>query len=471
MPDSTDSLEQPDKLPPKIHYAYWFQGFNAASWQICLGSPMILFARSLGAPAVVLGLLAGLAPLTSVLQLLVARYAERIGYRNLMLRGWSTRVVILIFLVALPFATPYIGNSVAVTVLVLVMLVFTISRAIGVCSWLPWLALIVPKPLRGFYLSRDRTFISAATLAALAISGVVLLQPTLLGYAAVFLLGFIAGAVSLYFLNRIPEPPATPGMLSSPMPANNPGVSWLSLLNDSTFVRLMTFSVSVQVVIAASGAFTLVFVRERVGLGDGPILWLTAGASVLGLLALQLFRRRADRLGSKPLLAFTLGWWVIFFLSWLGLALNGAKAGAPGLALVAAGLLLMNGFFSSTYDLALTRLLMNVAGDRPASAQYFALHSVVVSIVTGLSPILWGLLLDNLRGAPLMLGSLSLSNYAVLFAAQWLLLGGVAIALARLKEANAQPFRRVAYNALLRAPAHLIVSMAPALARLIRRIP
>ena len=87
-----------ETLPRGIHNAYLFQAFNAVSWQICLGSPLILFARELGAPAVVLGLLAGLAPLTSMLQLLVAPHAERIGYRRLLLSGWSARVTTLIFL-------------------------------------------------------------------------------------------------------------------------------------------------------------------------------------------------------------------------------------------------------------------------------------------------------------------------------------------------------------------------------------
>ena len=47
-----------ETLPSRIHNAYLFQAFNAVSWQICLGSPLILFARELGAPAVVLGTLA-----------------------------------------------------------------------------------------------------------------------------------------------------------------------------------------------------------------------------------------------------------------------------------------------------------------------------------------------------------------------------------------------------------------------------
>ena len=71
----------------------------------------ILFARELGAPAVVLGLLAGLSPLTSMLQLFVAPHAERIGYRNLMVKGWTSRVMTLIFLALLPLAVGWLPNN------------------------------------------------------------------------------------------------------------------------------------------------------------------------------------------------------------------------------------------------------------------------------------------------------------------------------------------------------------------------
>ena len=137
--------DQPDKLPAKIHNAYWFQGFNAVSWQICLGGPMILFARELGAPAVVLGLLAGLSPLTSMLQLFVAPHAERIGYRNLMVKGWTSRVMTLIFLALLPLVIGRLPNSYTIGLLVLIMTAFTTLRGIATCSWLPWTASLVPR--------------------------------------------------------------------------------------------------------------------------------------------------------------------------------------------------------------------------------------------------------------------------------------------------------------------------------------
>lgn len=441
---ATPAKPAADQLPPKIHNAYWFQGFNAASWQICLGSPLILFARELGAPAVVLGLLAGLSPLTSVLQLLVAPHAERIGYRNLMVKGWSSRVATLIFLALLPLAYGTLPNHVMIGLLILIMTVFTTLRGIATCSWLPWTTAIVPQSLRGFYLSRDRTFVNIASVAALAISGLFLFDhDNMNAYAIVFGISFLAGAISLYFLNRVPDAPrnttATERQRSAP---------WLSLLKDNSFVRLLVYTATVQTFVASIATFVTVFVRDQVQLQDGVILWLTAGAALLGTAAMRLLRHRVDRLGSRPFLGVVLLWWAFYFFTWFLLA-------AHWLALpwiVAPALMLLGGFFGATYDLALTRLLMNTVGNRPFSTQYFALHSVSASIMLGISPVLWGLLLDNLRGKQWQIGPMQLDGFAVFFGIQSLMLGFVLLAFLQLRETSATSTGSLLYRALVRVP-------------------
>ena len=45
-----------DAFPPGLHNAFLFSSFNALSFQIVLGSPMILYAKSLDASATVLGI-------------------------------------------------------------------------------------------------------------------------------------------------------------------------------------------------------------------------------------------------------------------------------------------------------------------------------------------------------------------------------------------------------------------------------
>lgn len=439
-----------DQLPAKIQNAYWFQGFNAVSWQICLGSPLILFARELGAPAVVLGLLAGLSPLTSMLQLFVAPHAERIGYRNLMVKGWTARVMTLILLTLLPLAAGFLPAPYVLGLLVAIMTLFTTLRGIATCSWLPWTTSLVPRALRGYYLSRDRTFVNVASVAALAVSGLFLFDHTSMkAYSIVFGISFLGGAISLYFLNRVPDPP------QSCATREKPRVQWLALLRDGMFARLLLFSMAVQTFVASIGTFVTVFVRDEVMLQDGTILWLTAGAALLGTLAMRLLRHRVDRFGSRPFLGVVFLWWVLYFLAWFLLA---ARWLAHPL-LLAPVLMLLAGFFGAMYDLALTRLLMNTVGDRTHSTEYFALHSVLISLMTGVSPILWGLLLDTLRGMQVTIGGVTLEGFAVFFGIQWLCLTLVLLAFTQVREASSSSTGSLLYRLLVALPGRRLAQL------------
>jgi MFS family permease len=440
-----------ETLPSRIHNTYLFQAFNAVSWQICLGSPLILFARELGASAVVLGLLAGLAPLTSVLQLAVAPHAERIGYRKLMVSGWSARVAMLIFLTLLPLATYLWKPAIVVGLLVAVMTAFTVLRGVATCAWMPWITALVPRSVRGLYLSRDRTFIGVASVAALAVSGIFLFDhDNMWSFSIVFGLSFLGGAVSLYFLNRIPEPETTDRAVTPLV-----RLRWRDLLRDGAFVRLLSFAAVVQLCVLSTATFIIVFVREEVRLQDGAILWITAGAALVGVFGLRVLRSHIDGMGSRPFLGMVFLWWTFYYLAWFLLAarlLDGEQILAPMLMLAA-------GFFASIYELSLTRLMMNTVGDRPGATQYFALQSVIVSLLAGLSPIMWGWMLDNLDNVRLVLGRLTLDSYAIFFGVQWLLLGAVFVALMHVKEGDATATKTLLYRALVVAPGRRFASI------------
>ena len=438
-------------LPPRIHNAYFFQAFNAISWQICLGSPLILFARELGAPAVVLGLLAGLAPLTSTLQLLVAPHAERIGYRKLMVSGWSARVAMLIFLTLLPLSVAFWPPAVVIGLMILIMAAFTSLRGIATCAWMPWITAIVPRAVRGAYLSRDRTFIGIASVGALAVAGLFLLDhDNMWAFSIVFGLSFLGGAVSLYFLNRIPEPVNQPAAATSLA-----RLRWRDLLRDAAFVRLLTFAAVVQLCVLSTGAFITVFVREEVKIQDGLILLITAGATLVGIWGLRLLRSRIDGLGSRPFLGVVFLWWTLYYLAWFLLAAHLVE----GAWLLAPLLMMAAGFFASIYELSFTRLMMNTVGDRAGTTRFFALQSVIVSIVAGVSPILWGWMLDNLQAVQFTTGRLTLNGYAIFFGVQWLLLGVVFLALNCVKEGNATATKTLLYRALVLAPGHRIAGI------------
>ena len=79
-----------------------FSFFNAVSFQIVLGAPVILFAKSLGASSLVLGTIAALTPLLTILQLVAARFLHRTGYKRFVMAGWGARTVFTLCIAVLP---------------------------------------------------------------------------------------------------------------------------------------------------------------------------------------------------------------------------------------------------------------------------------------------------------------------------------------------------------------------------------
>jgi hypothetical protein len=353
-------------------------------------------------------------------------------------------VVTLIFLTLLPLSARFWPHETVLWLLILVILAFTTLRGLAACTWMPWITALVPRSLRGFYLSRDRMFIGVASVAALAISGAFLFDHgNMLAFAVVFGLSFVSGATSLYFLNRVPDP-------ERPLQSETPlaQLRWRDLLRDEAFVRLLIFAAAVQLCVLSTATFITVFVREEVALPDGAILWITAGGALIGIFGLRLLRSHIDGLGSRPFLGMVLLWWTLAGLVWFALA-----AGLlPGSWLIAPLLMMAAGFFGSIYELSLTRLLMNTVGDRPGSTQYFALQSVITSLLAGLAPILWGWMLDHLARIQLVVGGLSLNNYALFFGIQWLLLAVVFATRMQVQEGSATATLTLLHRALLLGP-------------------
>src|SRR5512137_775118 len=97
--------------PPGLHPAWRFALFNGLSFQIVLGSPMILYAKTLGASATVLGIIAGMMPLLVIFQIPAAGYINRIGFRRFVLSGWSTRVVFIFGMALVPLTGFFLNHT------------------------------------------------------------------------------------------------------------------------------------------------------------------------------------------------------------------------------------------------------------------------------------------------------------------------------------------------------------------------
>lgn len=394
-------------LPPGAFNVNGFSFFNALSFQIVLGAPVILYAKSLGASSLMLGTIAALTPLLTILQLVAARFLHRTGYRRFVLAGWGARTFFAGGVAVLPL-WPGLEAGTRLWCLVAALFCFNLLRGFSAGAWLPWLTALIPEKMRGRFLSRDQAFMYFGCLVALLVSAWVMAGRVEAGhYAAVFGIGLWAAVVSLWFIRRIPD-------AQSPEDRKRSGaaVPWGAMLRHPPFARLLWFTTFYMTVIGSLGVFTIEFLVVRGRFAEGMILLLSGLAFVGALVGLAWAGPRLDATGSKPWLRRALLLLSAVIFGWFLLA-----AGPWSVAPWVVGVLnFLGGLAGAVFGVANTRIIM---GSVPVMGRnhFFALFTVISGLGLGGAPMVWGAMLDVLGTLEVAGGGWSLNRYTVYFAA------------------------------------------------------
>ena len=200
----------------KIHWLYAFQVFNAMSFTLALGAPLVLAGRYIGATEFQIGALTSLTPLLMVLQLVAANMLDRFGCRRLMMAGWGMRAVFLFFAVPLPLLVGRVPTGVLVGILFFAMFGFNVVRGFASAAWFPWLNHLVGEEERGRFFGVEQVVLNVSAFAALMIFGLFLgSEPAAWKYSVMFLMAALLGFVGVWFLGKAPEhhPPPRPRRL------------------------------------------------------------------------------------------------------------------------------------------------------------------------------------------------------------------------------------------------------------------
>src|SRR6266404_5847329 len=125
-------------FPPGLANAFIFATFNALSFQIVLGSPMVLYAKSLEASATVLGIIVGMMPLLVIFQIPAAAHIARIGFKRFVYAGWGTRVLFIFAMALVPVTGGFLDGRNRLALMLVLLFCFNLSRGISSSAWLPW---------------------------------------------------------------------------------------------------------------------------------------------------------------------------------------------------------------------------------------------------------------------------------------------------------------------------------------------
>ena len=438
-------------FPPGMANAFVFATFNALSFQVVLGSPMVLYARSLEAGATVLGILAGMMPLLVIFQIPAAAHVARIGYKRFVYAGWGTRVTFIFGMALVPLTGSFLGRTTQLALILFLLFGFNLSRGISSAAWLPWITTLVPLEIRGKYLAREAGCVHVASCAAMMFSALCLArQPQPWQFAVLFAFSALAGLVSLSFLKRIPDAEPPEGQAASGAP-----VPWREIARYAPFRKLLRMNTAWSVAYGGLAAFTVAYLKTEAGMSESNILFVTGMAFLGGLIGLACFESRTDRLGSKPVLTVCLSLWVLILIGWLLLA-GRAVTLRFGLVLI---LELLMGFAYALVNMNNTRLAMVLAPVMGRS-HFLALYSVVANLALGLAPVLWGLVIDAFGPRQIQWRHIELNRFSLFFGCV-VIVFALALALCRrLDEPAARNVDELVTD-LLRSPQRLWLRLWP----------
>lgn len=440
---STPTTVPDGPFPPGLHHAFSFSAFNALSFQIVLGSPMILYARTLDASATVLGIIAGMMPLLVIFQIPAANHINRIGYRRFVLAGWSTRVLFIFGLALVPLTSGFLDVANRLALLLALLFCFNLSRGISSCAWLPWITQLVPAEMRGRYLARDVAVQNLASFITFLVAAFTLSGATQAWqFAALFAFSAFMGTISLAFLKRIPDVPIPETVKTSQTP-----VPWLEMIRFTPFRKLLRAAVAWSVAYGGISAFTVAFLKANSGLSEGQILLISSVAFLGGVSSLWLLGSRFDRVGSKPVLGAAGVGWLLVLGGWGALAGGGLR---PNLGLILL-LQFVMGLLAAAVSMANNKLAMGIV---PALGRnhFFAIFSVVSNVTLGLAPIAWGLLIDAVGDrAPVWLG-LEWNRFTVFFAGAAVAFAALLATVQRLDEPKAASLQTLLREMLIQSP-------------------
>jgi MFS family permease len=451
MTESKSSVEPAANLTA-MRNAWRFAAFNGLSFQIVLGSPMILYAKTLNANATVLGIIAGMMPLMVIFQIPAAQYINRIGYKRFVLAGWGTRTVFTFGMALVPLATGFLDITTQLVLLLALLFGFNLVRGISSCAWLPWITHLVPEHQRGRYVSGDAAMSNLGSFLTVIVSAVCLgNSPHAWQYAVIFAFSAVMGVVSLMYLNHVPDVPITEEIRSSSQP-----VPWLEILRHPPFQKLLRFVMVWSLAYGGFTTFTVAFLKTETGLPEAKILFVTSVAFLGGLSSLWLLGHRLDHVGSKPILGLSLCFWLLIVAGWIALAGGALSAHLP----LILALQFFMGLFAALVGMANSRLAMAII---PAMGRnhFFVLYSVFASVSLGLAPMLWGLIIDLIGSRQGMFLGLNWNHYTIFYSLVLAVFIGALVLARQLHEPKAASLEALLADIMIESPQRLWLRVWP----------
>ncbi|WP_375511696.1 MFS transporter [uncultured Nostoc sp.] len=314
-------------------------GVFAAIFSIGTGGVLLSnFLVELDASPIVFGMLASIPMLANLFQPIGAYLSERSTSRfqySLGIYGIARLLWLILVIGIVSFSWGWLNSNQLVVLSLLILVCSHLLGGLGTASWLSWIAMLVPRRLRGRYFGLRNSIANLTELISLPIAGLAVSHwygGTIQGYGVILLLSIIFGIVSLgcqyfqvdinpqlqntYYANssktseiQSDSAPNEPGEISEaislpqiPTPQNQIDSS---IWKNSNFLVFLLYFGLWTFAISLSAPFFNFYLLDTLNL---DVSWVTfynslrAGAHMVMLIV---WGRFADKIGNRPILIST----------------------------------------------------------------------------------------------------------------------------------------------------------------------
>lgn len=382
---------------------------------------LILFARQIEMPPGLVGVMISFVPLSTMMVVLTNPLVERLGPRKLMARTWVLRNLLFSLIFLTPWAIRWGGNQAGWFVLCFATLGYSLSRAMGMGGWFPWLHEIIPAQSRGLYFSIDQSILQSTNI-LLSIMMAMWLgsDPTVNRFLMVMAVGLATGLASEAMIKRIPGGNCA---THAPRPVLDTFKDYRQVLRDKPFLRTVAMCGWGMCAMTWLGSASVLYLREILQYSSKHILFLSS-ASALGVaLTIRRWGTFSDRHGSAKTMSLTLAGAVCTGLGWFLLVPM-----EPWTDVLAWPVVILTSIFGAAYWAATNRaMLCLVHQDNRIS--YTNAWVIGRAAAVGITPIIAGFLIQHFH----------LAGYMTCFCMGVILSVTAAVAVLRIRDDRTEP--------------------------------
>ena len=406
-PEPRPELTNAEKLE-RIHWNTALSGINTVFAQLTyFGSAFPLFLAELNFTNTEIGILFSFIPFAALVALFIAPVVARWGHKRTFVTFFGFRKIATAFLLLVPWVQDQYGTQAVLIYVTVVILGFSLVRAIAETGYYPWAHEFIPNSIRGKYTAINDIVSRLTSVAAILLAGYLLALPLGLNrYMLLFAIALVFGGGAVWAASHIPG--GAPRKESDGEKVSYR--SLLTVLRDGNFALYLVGFGLVSLAAGPIGSFLPLFMKREVGLNESEVVLLQLGAMIGGLAATYLLGWAADRYGSKPVMLLGIAIKAVLPLTWLFMP-RFSSLSLP----IAMVISVFNGIADIAFVIGSARLLYVGLVPAEKKTQYMALYYAAAGLVGGVSQVLGGYVLDAAAGLSGQFLFLTLDPFTPLF--------------------------------------------------------